>query len=106
MKVKRKYFGRERICKSFMNLKEKGKTLNIGAGEVKWIENDLFLNNKNFISSDIDDKNLNKNNLAKNKVVADATSLPFKDKELSQVIILDVLEHIKDHEKTVEEIYL
>ena len=71
--MENKYYGRERICKSFMDLDEKGKTLNIGAGEVIWIENDLFLNNKNFISSDIDKKNLGEKNKAKNKVVADAT---------------------------------
>lgn len=99
-----KYFGRERICKSFMKLDEKGKILNIGAGQVLWIENEVFLGKKNFISLDINEKNLSVNNKAENKMVADATKLPFKNNEINQVIILDVLEHIKDHEKVLEEI--
>lgn len=100
-----KYYGRERICKSLMKLDEKGKTLNIGAGEVIWIENDLFLGNKNFISSDLNESNLGDKNKAKNKIIADATKLPFKNNELNQIIILDVLEHIKDHEKALKEIH-
>ncbi len=100
----RKIYGRERICASLMNPKIKGKTLNIGAGEVLWIENDIFLNNKNFISSDIDKKNLGSDNKARNKIVVDATKIPLKKNYLSQLIILDVLEHIKDHEKAVSEI--
>jgi len=50
-----------------MKLNEKGKTLNIGAGEIIWIENDLFLNNKNFISSDIDKNNLGDKKLKNTK---------------------------------------
>ena len=102
--MKRKYFGRERICANFIDTNEKGKTLNIGAGEVIWIENDLFLGRKNFYSSDIEEKNLSKKNKAINKIVADAKKLPFKNNELSQVIILDVLEHIKEDDKAVKEI--
>jgi len=100
-----KFFGRERICSSIIDTKIKGRTLNIGAGEMRWIENHLFLNNKNFFSSDIDEKNLGKDNKSANKVKCDATKMPFKDGYFSQVIILDVLEHIKDHEKVVEEIH-
>ncbi len=101
---KLEYFGRERICKEFIETDIKGKVLNIGAGEVRWLENDLFLCKSNFISSDIDAKNLGEHNMAKNKIVIDATSIPFKNGELSEVIILDVLEHIKDHEKAISEI--
>ncbi len=97
-------FGRERICASFIETKIKGKTLNIGAGEVLWIENFLFLGNKNFISSDIDEKNLGEKNSAKNKLILDATKIPFRNGELSQTILLDVLEHIKDHEIVLKEI--
>ena len=88
-----------------MNLKEKGKTLNLGAGEVLWIENELFANNNQFISSDIEEKNLGKQNKAKKKLVCSATDIPLKNETLSQVILLDVLEHIKDHEKALSEIY-
>ena len=100
-----KLYGRERICASMIDTRINGKTLNIGAGEMQWIENQLFLNNKNFISSDLDEKNLGKNNRAINKVRCDATNLPFKDNYFSQIIILDVLEHIKNHEKALSEIF-
>lgn len=99
-----KLHGRERICSSIIDTKIKGKTLNIGAGEMQWIENHLFPNNKNFFSSDLDKNNLGKENKAINKIQCDATKLPFKDGYFSQVIILDVLEHIKNHEKALEEI--
>jgi len=98
-----KYLGKERICRSLINEKIKGKTLNIGAGEVLWIENELFLNNSNFISSDIEEKNLDERNHTINKIKLDAVNLPFEDNELSQIIILDVLEHIKDDLKVVKE---
>ncbi|MEK6894035.1 MAG: class I SAM-dependent methyltransferase [Nanoarchaeota archaeon] len=97
-------YGRERVCSSIIDTKIKGKTLNIGAGEMQWIENQLFLNNKDFISSDLDKKNLGTSNKSINKVQCDATKLPFKNNYFSQIIILDVLEHIKDHEKALEEI--
>ncbi len=100
----KKYYGRERICASFIE-RNKGKTLNLGAGAVRWLENDVFLDDGNFISSDIDKNNLGKGNFAKNKLIIDATNIPFKEKELSQVIILDVLEHIKNHEQVLNEIY-
>jgi len=102
---KNKLYGRERICSSIIDTNPKGKTLNIGAGEMQWIENILFAKNKNFFSSDLDEKNLGKENRALNKVQADATRLPFKNGYFSQVIILDVLEHIKNHQKALEEIY-
>ena len=102
--MKEKLYGRERICASFIDSKIKGKTLNIGAGEMLWIENDLFLNNDNIISSDIDEKNLGSQNLAKNKLVVDATSIPLENNSTSQIIILDVLEHIKNDNKAVSEI--
>lgn len=104
MNKENKLFGRERICASFMDTKISGKTLNIGAGEVLWIENDLFFKNPNLISSDIEQKNLGSQNKAKTKIVVDATKIPLGDSYLSQLIILDVLEHIKDHEKAVKEI--
>lgn len=104
MEKKDKLFGRERICASFMNNKIAGKTLNIGAGEVLWIENQVFKNNPDLISSDIEKKNLGLENKAKHKMVVDATSINLPDNYLSQLIILDVLEHIKDHEKAVKEI--
>ncbi|MBM3231755.1 class I SAM-dependent methyltransferase [Candidatus Pacearchaeota archaeon] len=104
MENKNKLYGRERVCASIIDNKIKGKTLNIGAGEMQWIENILFIKNKNFFSSDLDDKNLGVENKAINKVKADATKLPFKDGYFSQVIILDVLEHIKDHHKALDEI--
>ena len=100
-----KLYGRERICSTIIDTAIKGKTLNIGAGEMQWIENQLFLNNKDFISSDLDKKNLGISNKSSNKVQCDATKLPFKDGYFSQVIILDVLEHIKDHEKALSEIH-
>ncbi len=99
------YFGRERVCASFIDREVKGKTLNIGAGEVRWLENDIFLGNPSFVSSDLDPKNLGEKNLAKEKIVANAESLPFKEGEFSQVIILDVLEHTKNHHKVVEELH-
>lgn len=104
MEIKPKLYGRERVCASIIDTKLKGKTLNIGAGEMQWIENILFVKNKDFFSSDLEQKNLGKENKALNKVRADATKLPFKDGYFSQVIILDVLEHIKDHHKALEEI--
>lgn len=104
MEKENKLFGRERICASFMNSKISGKTLNIGAGEVLWIENQIFLNNPNLISSDIEEKNLGPQNKAKRKIVVDATKINLPDNYLSQLIILDVLEHIKDHKKAVKEI--
>ena len=93
IKYNPKLYGRERICASMIDTHIIGKTLNIGAGEMQWIENMLFLNNPNFISSDLDNNNLGKNNKAINKVTCDATKLPFKDRYFSQIIILDVLEH-------------
>ena len=105
IKYNPKLYGRERICASMIDTRINGKTLNIGAGEMQWIENQLFLNNKNFISSDLDIKNLGKNNKAINKVQCDATRLPFKNNYFSQIVILDVLEHIKDHEKALSEIF-
>ncbi|MBM3232494.1 class I SAM-dependent methyltransferase [Candidatus Pacearchaeota archaeon] len=104
MENKNKLYGRERVCASIIDTKIKGRTLNIGAGEMQWIENILFVKNKDFFSSDLDKKNLGKENKAINKIQADATKLPFKDGYFSQVIILDVLEHIKDHNKALEEI--
>ncbi len=104
IKYNPKLYGRERICASMIDTHIIGKTLNIGAGEMQWIENMLFLNNPNFISSDLDNNNLGKNNKAINKVTCDATKLPFKDRYFSQIIILDVLEHIKDDNKAVKEI--
>ena len=97
-------FGRERVCASFIDTKIPGKTLNIGAGEVLWIENSLFLGNKDFISSDLDEKNLAEKNKAKNKMIINAVKIPLADNSLSQVIALDVLEHIKEDEKAVKEI--
>ena len=99
-----KLYGRERICASFMDTKEKGKTLNIGAGEVLWIENFLFKNNSNIISSDIDEKNLGKHNTAKIKKIINAESINIKSNTISQVIILDVLEHLKQDAQAVKEI--
>ncbi len=104
MENKNKLYGRERICASFIDTTISGKTLNIGAGEMQWIENVLFVKNKEFFSSDLNQNNLGKENKAINKVCADATNLPFKDGYFSQVIILDVLEHIKNHEKALDEI--
>lgn len=98
-------YGRERICASLIDASIKGKTLNIGAGEMQWVENQLFLNNNDFFSSDLDIKNLGGKNKAINKIQCDATKLPFKDNYFSQIIILDVLEHIKDHHKALDEIY-
>ena len=89
---------------SFIDTKINGKTLNIGGGEVLWIENDLFLGNKDFISSDIDEKNLGEKNKAINKIIIDATKIPFKDNEFSQIIMLDVLEHIKKDALALKEI--
>ncbi|MSS74075.1 class I SAM-dependent methyltransferase [Candidatus Pacearchaeota archaeon] len=100
-----KLYGRERICASMIDTKIKGKTLNIGAGEMQWIENNLFLNNNEFISSDLDKKNLGKENKSLNKLQCDATKLPFKNESLTQVIMLDVLEHIKNDKGAVDEIY-
>ncbi|MEK6908507.1 MAG: class I SAM-dependent methyltransferase [Nanoarchaeota archaeon] len=97
-------YGRERVCASIIDAQINGRTLNIGAGEMQWIENQLFLNNKNFTSSDLDKKNLGISNKSINKVKCDATNIPFKNGYFSQVIILDVLEHIKDHEKALDEI--
>ena len=97
-------FGRERICGEFIGKNPELKTLNIGAGEILWIENYLLKNYAGLVSSDIDKKNLGSKNLAKNKVLLDATNIPFKDNQFDQVIILDVLEHIKNHEKTLNEI--
>ena len=94
--MKNKLFGRERICASFIDSNLSGKILNIGAGEVQWIENDLFLNNPNLFSSDIDEKNLDEKNKAKNKIIIDAEKINLKDNSFSQVIILDVLEHLKN----------
>jgi len=104
MKEKNQLFGRERICASFMNNKIREKTLNIGAGEVLWIENGIFLGDKEFISSDITKENLGEHNLAKTKMIINAEKMPFADGEISQVIILDVLEHIKKDEVAVKEI--
>ena len=100
-----KDYAREKVCASFIDANIDGLTLNIGAGQMQWIEKELFKDNLNFISSDIDPKNLGSQNPTKRKIVADATRIPLKDKEISQVIILDVLEHIKDHEKALDEIY-
>ncbi len=100
-----KLYGRERICASFIDVTISGKTLNIGTGEMQWIENLVFLKNKNFISSDLDAKNLGKENKAIKKIQCDATKLPFENGSMSQVIILDVLEHIKNHHKALEEIF-
>jgi len=103
--MSRKYYGRERVCASLIDKRIKGKTLNIGAGQMQWIENDLFPGNPNFISSDLNKNNLGSNNLAKNKIMLDAEKkMSFKKGELSQVIILDVLEHLKNHEFTLSEI--
>lgn len=99
-----KLYGRERICASFMKREINGKTLNIGAGAVLWIENMIFKNDPNFISSDIEEKNLGSNNLAKNKKIIYAQHIPFKNEEISQIILLDVLEHIKEDNKAVKEI--
>lgn len=99
-----KYYGRERICASFIDKSPKGRTLNIGAGEIQWIENDLLLGNKNLYSSDIDKKNLGANNLAKNKLVVNAEKIPFGKGFFSQIIILDVLEHIKHDNLVVKEL--
>tara|TARA_Y100000310_G_scaffold270732_1_gene284738 strand:+ start:223 stop:855 length:633 start_codon:yes stop_codon:yes gene_type:complete len=100
-----KLYGRERICASFMDTKEPGKTLNIGAGEVLWIENFLFKNNKNLISSDLDPKNLTEKNKAKTKKIIDAESIALPSNTINQVIILDVLEHLKQDNKAVKEIH-
>ena len=97
-------YGRERVCASVIERDIDGITLNIGAGEVLWLENGIFLGNKNFISSDIEEKNLCKSNLAMHKIVADVQKLPFKNGKISQLIILDVLEHIKDDNKAISEI--
>jgi len=102
--MKNNYYGRERICASFIDTKINGKTLNIGGGEILWIENDLFLNNPNFISSDIDEKNLGEKNKARNKIVMDARRIPLQNDELSQIIMLDVLEHIKEDKIALNEI--
>jgi ubiquinone/menaquinone biosynthesis C-methylase UbiE len=97
-------YGRERVCARFIDSKVNSKTLNIGAGEMQWIENILFLDNKLFISSDINKNNLGEKNKAINKMIIDATKISLSDNSVSQVIILDVLEHIRDHEKAVSEI--
>jgi len=72
-----KYFGRERVCLSFIEKESHGKILNIGAGEIKWLENDIFLGKKNFISTDIEDKNLGIENPAKTKLKVDARKIPL-----------------------------
>lgn len=97
-----KYYGRERVCASFIS--KKGKILNIGAGQIRWIENDLLLGNKNLYSSDIEKRNLGKDNLAKNKLIINAEDIPFKKGFFSQLIILDVLEHIKNDKLAIKEI--
>ena len=103
--MKDKYFGRERVCVSFIDKDIKGKTLNLGAGEILWLENDIFRGNSKFYSTDIESKNLEKQNLAKNKKIMGAEKIEFPDDIFSQVIILDVLEHIKNDSKVLEEIY-
>ncbi len=102
---KYRYFGRERICAGFIEKTPELKTLNIGAGEILWIENNLLRNYNGLVSSDVDKRNLGSKNLAKNKVIIDATNIPFKNNEFDQIIILDVLEHIKHHEKVLSEIH-
>lgn len=98
------YFGRERICLQYINTDLKIKTLNIGAGEIRWLENDVFLGHRHFLSSDIDEKNLGNSNKALNKKKIDAENIPLSDHSFDQVILLDVLEHIERDDKALEEI--
>jgi len=104
MKKEYPLFGRERICASLMDRGVCGKTLNIGAGEVLWIENSIFAGNRDFISSDISEENLGIHNIARTKKIVNAENIPFKNEELAQVIILDVLEHIKKDDLAIKEI--
>lgn len=81
-------------------LEKKGLTLDLGCGDGYFT--DLLKRKDNrVVSVDIDKKNIIRNSLF---IIADAQDLPFKSHIFDQIVLTDVLEHIQNDKKSVEDI--
>ena len=75
----------------------KGTTLDIGAGKAPY--RSFFKNVKKYIRLDKFDHN------GKPDIVADATKIPLKNNSVDSVVCFQLLEHLPNPEKAINEIY-
>lgn len=87
-----------------------GKILDVGCGQggitavIKRQRDDLYLVGCDNDSGQLSEFRKNYANLGIKLVRCDALNLPFKNGEFDAVLMIDVLEHLKDPEKAVREV--
>ncbi len=74
-----------------------GDVLDIGAGKSPY--KDFFKNAKNYIKLDKFD------HAGKPDIIADATKIPLKNSSIDSVVCFQLLEHVQDPQKVIDEIY-
>ncbi|MDP8217056.1 MAG: class I SAM-dependent methyltransferase [Candidatus Kaelpia imicola] len=96
--IKIKY---ETALKTLKKLKMPEETLILDAGCGNGYFSNIALNYKKIIALDL--KTMD-NNTIENRVIANLTNLPFKKESFKIVVSFEVLEHIKDDKRALEEI--
>lgn len=95
-----------REIKKILERKSLGKTLDIGCNEGFYCKL-LGVERKNYFGIDIDDgalKKAKKNKLNVKKVNLNNNKIPFKNNQFDTVLALDIIEHLLEPEKILEEI--
>jgi len=94
---------RLRISLGFVNIDDNSNVLDIGSNNGKLLKMIRERNSKckcygidTLIKADIKDCDIR---------IADATDMPFTDNQFQIIFVLDVLEHIKNYNKVISEIY-
>lgn len=98
-------YGRFRISLDMIDLVKNDMVLNIGTGISGWLENSIKHDAEMIVGSDLELSNLRR---VKDDIVVvalDAHFLPFKNECFDKVTIFEVLEHLDEDEKVIEEIY-
>ena len=97
------------ILSKIKNLAENSIVIDVGAGN-GWAAEKLVTKCGKFISIDISEKNLktissiiNRNNFF--AIQADAMNMPFADNSIDYIISSEVIEHLPNPEKFIEEMY-
>jgi len=94
---------RLKAVSNMLSLKGK-KVLDLGCGEGTYLGDYFNALGNNILYGDLDLELMEKMK-AENKIVLDATNLPFADNAFDLIICADVLEHIKDDRTALLEIY-
>ena len=99
----------ERFEKTLQHILEQGSLLDVGCGEGYWLK---FLSERTYLQlsgSDVSQNriNLSKKNINNGKIslsVDDIRELPYESKEFDQVTALEVLEHVPEWQKGLDEL--